>query len=202
MKASRLIGIAIAALALLGMSFASSASFRVSDSDDAIIRLSIAARPERIESCRTVSDEELAKLAPQMRQRVVCEGTTARYRLELRRNEELLVSQVLRGGGLRHDRRMYVLRDLRVPHGSSRVRVNIVRIDTVAASAAGNDDDDDDDDDRERARRKRSREAAIPATVSAEVTTEIGPGKVLLIMYEPELRRLVVRNPETASGIR
>jgi hypothetical protein len=193
MKPIRVIGIAIALASLLAITYASSAPMTTGNPGDAFIRLSIAARPERIETCRTLSDEELAKVAPQMRQRVICEGTTARYQLTLHRDDQLLVSRMLRGGGLRHDRRMYVLRDLRVPPGPSRLRVRIVRVDTVAATTASDAADEDDDDDRERARRQRGREAAIPAEISADLTADIGPGEVLLIMYEPELHRLVSR---------
>ena len=196
MNATRMIGVLVAFAALLGMSFASSAPMRVGDRDDAFIRLSIAARPERIESCRTVSDEELARVAPQMRQRVICEGTTARYQLLVHRNDELLLSQVLRGGGLRHDRRMYVLRDIRVPPGPSTVRASIVRIDTVAATI----DSSRASDDPEQARRQRGREAAIPAEVRVEVLADIGSGEVLLIMYEPEQRGLVARHPGVAGS--
>jgi hypothetical protein len=195
MTGTRLIGIAVAGVALLGMSFASSGRLSVTESDDAIIRLSIAARPERIESCRTVSDEELAKLAPQMRQRVICEGTTARYQLELWHNGRLVGSQLLRGGGLRHDRRIYVLRDTRVVPGPSRVRVSIVRLDTVVAVAAT--DSLVVGDDAERARRQRGREAAIPAELHIDVAHDMAAREVLLVMYEPEQRRLVARTPAT-----
>ncbi len=198
MNATRAIGVLIAFAALLGMSYASSASMGLGDRGDAFIRLSIAARPERIETCRTVSDQELAKVAPQMRQRVICEGTTARYQLQVHRNEELLLSQMLRGGGLRHDRRMYVLHDIRVPRGPSTVRASIVRIDTVAATTDSSTAGDDD----EQARRQRGREAAIPAEVRVETTGDVASGEVLLIMYEPEQRRLVARQPGPAGGER
>lgn len=198
MNAMRVIGGLMAFAGLLGMSYASSAPMTVGDGSDAFIRLSIAARPERIETCRTVSDEELAKVAPQMRQRVICEGTTARYQLLLHRNDEVLLSQVLRGGGLRHDRRMYVLHDLRVPPGPATVRASILRLDTVAATT----DSSTTDDDPEQARRQRGREAAIPAEVRVEVPGTLGSGEVLLIMYEPEQRRLVARQPGPASSER
>ena len=146
MRPSRVVGVAIGGLALLLMAWVSTAPLPVESSDDAVIRLSIAARPERIETCRRVSNEELEKLAPQMRQQVICEGTTARYRLEVRRNDRLLHSQIVRGGGLRHDRQLYVSRDFRVPPGSASLRVDLVRIDTVRHDDERERDDEERDD--------------------------------------------------------
>jgi hypothetical protein len=215
--ALRTLGVLVAFAALMAMAWASTAPLRVDATGDAIVRVSLGARPERIETCRTQSDEELAKVAPQMRQRVVCEGVTARYRLEVRRDRELLLSQVVRGGGLRHDRQLYVSRDLRVPPGPASFTVHITRIDTVAAERddARDDDDDDDavdagrrrDDDsltgqagvipgragREAEERRRRREEAIPAELELEIDAPLTSGEVLLISYDQDTRRLVAR---------
>lgn len=117
----------------LALTLVSAAPFRVDTLPDARLRVAFSARPERIEKCRTLSADELANVPQHMRQAVVCEGTTASYRLEVRRDDSLVASALVRGGGLRHDRRLYVLRELTVPSGRSTIDVRLVRTDSVAA---------------------------------------------------------------------
>lgn len=209
----------VSAAILLAIAWASIAPLQVARGSAAILRISLGARAERIEICRRQSDEELAKLAPQMRQRVVCEGTTARYRLEVRRDGELLHSQVVRGGGLRNDRPLYVSRDLPVPAGPAVFAVRLTRIDTIPAEHdesssddredADNGDDDADDrraerDDtlragdqpparamREREERHRRREESIPAELSLDVNVSLEPREVMLVSYDQRNRRLI-----------
>ena len=213
--ALRAAGVAIGFGLLLAMTWASTAPLRVTTSDDAILRLSLGARPERIETCRRQSDEELEKLAPQMRQRVICEGVTARYRLSVRRNGQLLHEQVVRGGGIRHDRRLYVSRDLHVPTGPGIVAVDLVRIDTVVARDEHEEEEEegeeeehgrrehrDRDDElpgvvmpgrrqREAEERERRRVEDVPAELHLEVEVTLEPREVLLVTYDPVSRRLV-----------
>ena len=150
-------GVGLAAVALAGIAWASRAPMALASVDGAIVRISLGARPERIERCITQSDEELEKLAPQMRQRVICEGVSARYRLELRQGNDVLVSRVLRGGGLRNDRPIYVFQEVPVPAGRVSLRLDLTRIDTVPPEADHDDDDRDegrrDEDRRDQARR-------------------------------------------------
>lgn len=198
---------------LLAVAWGSVSPLRVAGADGAILRISLGARPERIEICREQSNEELAKLAPQMRQSVICEGTTARYRLQVRRNGELLHSQEVRGGGLRHDRQLYVSRDLRVPVGPAAFAVHLVRIDTVANDERHDErpqERDDDDGDRRAAgddvslpggamparatreadERRRRRGESVPADLRLELDATLQPREVLLVTYDPERHRL------------
>lgn len=208
----------VSAAILLAIAWASIAPLQVARGSAAILRISLGARAERIEICRRQSDEELAKLAPQMRQRVVCEGTTARYHLEVRRDGELLHSQVVRGGGLRNDRPLYVSRDLPVPAGLAVFAVRLTRIDTIPAEQDESsedpdnaDDEDDDADDghvdgddaprpgdqppararREREERHRRREESIPAELRLDVNVDLGPREVMLVSYDQRNRRLI-----------
>lgn len=215
----RVAGVIVASGLLVVMTWASTAPLRVATSDDAILRLSLGARPERIETCRTQSDEELEKLAPQMRQRVICEGVTARYRLSVRRNGQLLHEQVVRGGGLRRDRRLYVSRDLHVPPGPGVVAVDLLRIDTVVArdEREGEEDESEKDEEekkherrehreredqlpgvvmpgrrqREAEERERRRVEDVPAELHLEVEVALEPREVLLVTYDPVSRSLV-----------
>ena len=198
--ALRAAGIIIAFGLLLAMTWGSTAPLRVATTDDAIVRLSLGARPQRIETCRTQSDEELEKLAPQMRQRVICEGVTARYRLSVRRNGDVIHDQLVRGGGIRHDRRLYVSRDLRVPAGPAVFTVELVRIDTV--SLEEDEEEEGEEEEHERAmsadrqrregeERRRRREEDVPPELRVEVEASLEPREVLLVTYDPVRRRLV-----------
>lgn len=201
----------VTAAALLGIAWVSTAPLRIASAGDAILRVSLGARPERIEVCHQQTDEELARLAPQMRQQVVCEGRTAQYRLRVQHNGQLIHSQIVRGGGLRQDRQLYVSRDLRVPPGAGSVAVHLARIDTVARiEEARNEDEDGDDDQREgelipgRAarevdERRRRREESVPAELSLDVDVTLDPREVLLVSYDSEERRLITRRADGAG---
>lgn len=208
-KAIRYLAVAtLSAAVLLALAWVSIAPLEVALGDGAILRVSLGARPERIEVCQRQTDEELARLAPQMRQSVICEGTTARYRLEVRRNGELLDSQVVRGGGLRHDRPLYVSRDLPVPAGPAVFAVRLARIDTIRVEQQADSSDEDDDDDaddgdggvdraqREVDERRRRREEAIPAELAIDLDVTLEPREVVLVSYDQRSRRLIsVRGP-------
>lgn len=210
MTAARAVGVVLAAGSLLAMAWCADHSWRAADGASAIVRVSIGARPERIEVCRRQTDEELAKVAPQMRQRVVCEGASARYRLELYRDGERLLQETVRGGGLRHDRPLYVFREYEVAPGAASYALRLTRIDTVR----GDDDDEDDDDEGERARRRasdsaligerarreseqrqRQRAGALPAELTLRVDASLEAGEVMLLTYDPGAKSLrAVRN--------
>ena len=205
--------LALATIVTAGAAFAlalvSAAPFRVNALPDARLRVAFSARPERIETCRTTSADEQANLPAHMRQGLVCEGTTARYRLEVRRDDSLVATALLRGGGLRHDRRLDALRELNVPSGRSTIDVRLVRVDTVAArpdrerhdsqdherderrSRAGRDDDDRHDArsrDEDEHRRRVADEIPSMLTLREEVT--LSPREVLLVTYDQGSRRL------------
>ncbi len=203
---------ALTAAVLLALAWGSIAPLDVARGDGAILRISLGARPERIEVCRRQSDEELARLAPQMRQTVVCDGTTARYRLDVRRNGELLHSQVVRGGGLRNDRPLYVSRDLPVPAGPAVFAVRLARMDTIPVEQRSDSSGDDGDDDdrrveggdvprpgdplparaqREIDERRRRQDEAIPAELRLDLAVTLEPREVVLVSYDQRSRRLI-----------
>lgn len=199
---TRAAGILVAIIALGAMAWGSRAPLRIADDTAAIIRVSLGARPERIEKCRAVTDDELAKVLPQMRQRLVCEGTTARYRLEIRRDSAVLLSRVVRGGGLRHDRQLYVFHEITVPPGVATLHASLTRIDTATTAAEEPSDTTERGDSgdimadrarREVQERRRRREEAVPAELRLSETVELSPTQVLLVTYEQEGRRLVFR---------
>ena len=197
----RVMGIAAALLVTIGITWASPVRMPSSPAV-AVLRLAWTARPERIEDCRPQSEEELAKLPAHMRQAVVCEGTTAAYRLEVRRDGALIADQIVRGGGLRRDRPLYVFRDISLPPGDAAIAVRFFRVDGVgkptasdAAAPAGSPRDrhsmDDDRRRREDEERIRGQEEAIPAVLSLEHRFHFMPREVILVTYDAERRELV-----------
>jgi hypothetical protein len=156
-------------------------------SPDAVLRLAWSARPERVETCRQQTEEELARLPQHMRQPVVCEGTTAEYRLLVRLGGVVVVDRVVRGGGLRQDRRLYVFEELAVPAGSTKVEVRFERLggdDPGADGGAVRTEPED-----EAARRHQAE--AVPPRLALERPLRLAPRVAVLITYDPERRMLV-----------
>jgi len=192
----RAIGAATALAGVVGLAALSNFPVRVHEAPDARLRVAFSARPERIETCRRPSAEEEANVPAHMRQAEICEGTTARYRLEVRRDDSLLVTMLVRGGGLRHDRQLYVLRDVGVPSGRSAVDVRLTRLDSSARSEREEreerDDDHDDDhgDDHGDDVRRRRMADEVPPVLQFHDTVELRPREVLLVTYDQSRRRL------------
>lgn len=162
--------------------------------DDAAIRLSWSARPERVERCRMRTPEELAALPEHMRLSVECTGGFARYHLVLDVSETRLVDDTVRGGGLRHDRPIHLVRDLRVAAGRQRVLLTLARIDTVVARDTATRDSTGQLGSRamREVQERRRREAeALPARLVLDTLLTLDPGRVLLVTYDNERRRLV-----------
>ncbi|MFN0180997.1 MAG: hypothetical protein ACKVZ0_19500 [Gemmatimonadales bacterium] len=177
--------------------------------DDGLIRLAWSARPERIERCRSLTDEELAGVPAHMRERVHCEGGAARYALTVRTNGQVRVNDTIRGGGARHEGMIHLLRELPVAAGSVRLTVAAARIDSAVAATptdsvvAPIDSQTTGGSDRERRMeetRERVRREALPAAVALDTTITVGRREIVLIGYDPASRRFrVVRRPEAPS---
>ena len=199
----RVIALLVGGLALAALVGLSRAPYRMADGTEALLRLSWSGRPERVERCRELSDEELARVPAHMRQRVECEGHSARYVVRVHRNARPLSIDTVIGGGLRGDRAIHMLREYRLPAGAHAIAVEIARLDTVRSD--GDDDDEDrgdaehdegrlDRDSRERDERRRQRQERLPARLTLDTTVRLAAGAVLLVSYDPVERRL------TAAG--
>lgn len=178
----RTLGLLVAAGSLAAMVAASNAPMTAHRSADAVLRLAWSARPERIETCRQQTEEELARLPQHMRQPVVCEGTTATYRLQVRVNDVLVADRIVRGGGLRQDRRLYVFEELAQPPGEADIVVRFDRIEVPAVDDPG----DEDEDEAER----RHRAESVPPTLSLDRHLRFSPRTVVLVTYDAEAREL------------
>jgi hypothetical protein len=206
----RVMGLVVAVAVTVAIAQASVLRMRLNPSDAAVLRLAWTARPERVEDCRPQTEEELSKLPAHMRQSVICEGTTAAYRLEVQYQRQVIAEQVVRGGGLRHDRPLYVSRDIPLPSGDALISVKFVRIDSQKPRTAleqersertgaeplepGRQSGAMDSDRRRREGEERlhSREEAVPAVLSLERRLRFASRTVMLVTYDAERRELVV----------
>ncbi|MGZ8375821.1 MAG: hypothetical protein ACXW0Z_01150 [Gemmatirosa sp.] len=196
----RALAAAVTVGAVAGLSAASAIRMRVHpDPAESRLRVSFSARPERVETCRAVGADELAQLPEHMRQSVVCEGAAARYRLDVWRDGAPLATAVVRGGGLRHDRQLYVLRDLPVASGRATIEVRLTRLDSARAPTGvpptgvpPTDSDDDETvlEDRSGEERRRRMADEVPASLVLRETLTLAPREVLLVTYDQEARRL------------
>ena len=202
---SRLFRRAAAAVAsaasLVLLARASAAPVPYHDAATALLRLSWSARPERIETCRTLSAEELEREEEHMRQRVECEGTFASYTLRVEADQRVMSESVVRGAGLRHDRPIYLLRELPVPGGAHRVRISFARRERPRDRSADESTQGRSEPDtgifagraeREEVERTRRRRAAIPSLLVLDTTLVFAPDRVVLITLDAERRALEV----------
>jgi hypothetical protein len=131
-KALRAVILVLSSVVLAwGLAASSGVAIPWHPADATVLRLSWSARPERIETCRTLSEAELAERPVHMQQRVVCEGTTASYALLVTADGDTLDEAVIRGGGLRGDRAIYLLRSYAVSAGARHVRLRFSRREAV-----------------------------------------------------------------------
>jgi hypothetical protein len=211
MPIARALGIVVALALAVGIRQASTVRMTPNGSSAAVLRLAWTARPDRIENCRTQNEQELAKLPAHMRQAVICDGTTAEYRLQVRRDNQTIVDRLVRGGGLRHDRPLYVFQDLDLAAGDVGIAV---RFDRTGPPALPTTEDvvggptppssrpadalqrwaqmDPDRSRREAEERVRRREEAVPASLVLERELRLVARQVVLVTYDSERRELVV----------
>lgn len=174
--AGLLLGLVLAA----GLVALSHAPWRAHPEPDGLLRLSLSARPERIERCRTLSDEELAARPAHMRQPVVCEGAAARYRLEVRRDGTVILDREVTGGGARRDRPVHLLEEFPLSAGSHHLSIALRRLDTPDPAGA------------DTASRVRSTEV-LPDELALDTTLTITPHRVVLVTYDPRQQRLLAQ---------
>ena len=201
----RLFGRTLAVIATMVAVFflarASAAPMPYNRAGMARLRLSWSARPERIESCRAVSHDQLEREEEHMRQRVECEGRFATYALRVEVGDRLMIESVVRGAGLRHDRPLYLLRDFAVPSGAHHVRVTFARrerkdtagtLTVPGIATAGDTGLFAGRAEREVVERARRGRAAIPASLVLDTLLTFVPGRVIVVTFDPERRALDV----------
>ena len=136
-----------------------------------------------------------------MRQRVECEGSFATYTLRVETDRRLVTESVIRGAGLRHDRPMYLLRELALSSGVHHVRIEFARRerkdnDATAAGPTGGAESDTGlfagRAEREAIERMRRRRAAIPPRLVLDTVLTFAPDHVIVVTFDRDRRALVV----------
>ncbi|MBP9897909.1 MAG: hypothetical protein KBF28_06035 [Gemmatimonadales bacterium] len=166
---------------------------------DAQLRLSWRARPERIEECRRPSAEELAEVAEHMRQRVICTGVEASYTLRVAVDDSVLTEEIVRGGGLRHDRPLSLLREFPIHQGAHRIHVTLRRREAPTVMDTSLVEGAEPDTGlyagrakREASERSRRTLAAIPPSLLLDTVVTFGRARVVLVTFDADIRGLLV----------
>lgn len=200
-------GAGVGLLAAVGLRGGSLIPWRDRSADAAHVRLSWSARPERVEHCRRLRDDELAQLPAHMRLRVQCDGVLARYLLAVRVDDTVVASDTLRGGGLRHDRPIHVYREVTVPPGPRRIRIDVTRLDSALTTGGDSPTATESDTllgsraSREADERSRRAKEAMPARLAVDTSLQLLAGNVVLVIYDEPNRRLdVVSQPRRAQS--
>jgi len=105
--------------------FATSPPYRQLAEDQAVITLAFSHAGERREECRRLSQEELAKLPPNMRLPMDCPRERSPIKVELFLDDELAISEIAKAPGLYQDQGVDVFRKIKVPVGKHDLRVRM-----------------------------------------------------------------------------
>ncbi|MDZ4674466.1 MAG: hypothetical protein SGI84_08425 [Gemmatimonadota bacterium] len=179
----------LAALLVVGIAWGSRAPWTRDAGSDGLVRISLSARPDRIEVCRSLSEEELAARPAHMRQAVICEGLAARYRLTVTRDGQPMMTEELTGGGARSDRPLHFLREFPLAPGSHHLSVRFHLVDSLAN--VDTDPDSPAAHRQEAEERNRRQREAVPARLELDTTISVVANRVVLIAYDPQARRLI-----------
>lgn len=121
-------GLATAAVLLLGISGLSRVPMSGARETEAVLRLSWRTTGLRVEECRRRTEQELATLAEHMRTPEVCVGRGADYELRVNVDGAVVVRDTIVPSGARHDRPVYVFEDLALGPGRYRVEVEFTAL--------------------------------------------------------------------------
>jgi len=181
----------LALAAMVGIVHGSQVPVALDPGTRAVVRVAFSARPERIEICRTLPDSERLALPAHMRQETACEGRTAHYHLEVRRDGQVISADLLRGGGLRSDRQLYVFHEVAIPRGPSEIEVLLVRVDSVPPRGSAAPDAADEARAAEDPMRLRRQAGEVPPRLELRARVTLAPREVVLVTYDAESRRLL-----------
>lgn len=83
--------------------FSTSPRYHVTEPDEALVRVSFSHAAQRLQECRQRTDEELAKLSPNMRLREVCPRERAPTHFQLLVDGQVMVDRVIAPSGVNQD---------------------------------------------------------------------------------------------------
>lgn len=103
--------------------FSFSPPYRQLAEDKAVVTLAFGHAAKRVAECTVLSQEELQKLAPNMRKPMDCPRQRSPVTIELRVNGTIEVEDTLQAPGLYQDQSVDVYRNVKVPHGEHRLSI-------------------------------------------------------------------------------
>lgn len=169
-------GGALALTLAWGVAAAGRVPVSLNGGDEGVIRLSWRLRGAQAErACRKPTPEELEKLPAHMRNPDACVGRPEPYRLEVVLDGRLAAEATIEGAGVRHDRPIYVFREIPAAPGAHRLRVDFRR------------------DESEPIRPHPGEvEEGESLELSLDAVVELAPREVALVTYDADRRRLVL----------
>jgi hypothetical protein len=135
--------------------FSTSPPYRVTAPDEALVRVSFSHAAQRLQACRQRTDEELAKLPPNMRLREDCPRERAQTHFQLEMDGQVIVDRVIAPSGLNRDGPATLYSRLPVTAGRHSL---VARLNDSPAAGFNH---------------------------SAEATVELKPGGALVIDFQP-----------------
>ena len=162
----------------------SSTPYTAESGDRAMVRLAWRARGERVRECHRLSAEQLARLPQHMRQEETCERRILPYRLQVDLDGVRVIDELVRAGGARADRPLFVFRDLSVLPGTHHLQVTFEREGTSAAPGR----EEEEVDATEASRRARE----TPARLGLDEPVVLVPRQIMLVTYDDGARRLLL----------
>jgi hypothetical protein len=173
--ARRAAAIAVALATTLAIGALSRAPYTADTTEQGIVLLAWRARGERVEQCRRLTKEELERLPAHMRQEERCEGRILPYRLQVSVDGARAVDELVHAAGARHDRPLYVYHELPLEPGTHALAVAFAREGDVPAGA-------------------HEEEKGTPGRLALDTMVALSPRRILLVTYDDDARRLVVRD--------
>jgi hypothetical protein len=206
--ARRLVGLAVAGVALGIVAGGSRWPWTAARDDVALIRLDWRARAERVEECRPPTEDEIAERPPHMRPLEICEGKVSPYALRVVVDGGVVVDDTVHGAGAREDRPLYVAREITVRPGPHDLRIDFEKIepeedvrdedtedDEDGHDEDGHDEDEPDEDEPDEEEEVHDRPelhgTELMTSVSLTGAFRLEPRQVLVVTYDPDRRRLV-----------
>jgi len=177
--ATRVLGGVLAAATLLALAALSSIPYAPESGRQAMLRLSWRARVARVRECREPTQEELRGLPAHMQRNEICEGRVSPYLLQVSIDDQFIARDTVRPAGARHDRPLYVFREIPLTPGDHRVRVRFERLAKVSPEAQP--------------------EGTLPPTMRLDVSARAAPGDVILVTYDSDGDSLALRRPGDPS---
>lgn len=134
-------------------------------SDKGLLRLSIRLVGQNEKTCRAPSPEETAKLPIHMRAAEICTYRSLSYRLKLKVGGREILDESVHPGGLKHDRPLYVSRDIELESGTHPVEFSMEPLESGTQ--------------------------AVKLELRKDV--EFRPGRIALIHYSPDRKNVVLK---------